>query len=534
MKLSSKSGKFISKPSSKINKELPLIAQIPFDELENPGESVEITPIACKNCSAVLMDVSQVKDDPKIGLFFTCQFCSTVNKLGSLPGYKGGVDVEYLIEKAGTVQDATTIKKGISGELVAAIIDVSGSMGGGKLYAVKHNLVETLKDMKINSGGSTFFLVSFESSVEIFLSPKERAIKISDDEYLHSAEKLAKFVRERTKNINVNPVEKSADDWISQVNKLRSLDMTALGPGLVSGIEIFLAKRASGRILLLTDGLANVGFGRLEGNGIKASRKFYVALAKKCLENNIVVDVVGVGGGNELALDILGKLCDASGGELYFVTREELDETFGALSSRQFVGRDVKVKVFTPESIDVGEISGLSAGVEKAKRLEEILVGSVTRDREALIKFDMKKEIKEEEVPVQVQVEFKDAAGNKKLRVYKTTLKKAKNEDEYTEDYDSTPLTMMKIQNAGQAYGNGNVNEAKQVLMTQKAQYAAMDISMEEKEMSIAYLDDELAQLDEYEDMKSQKAERSFGATMGLKRSRVSSKSKKKELEMRK
>ncbi|MHA1684542.1 MAG: hypothetical protein ACTSUE_26625, partial [Promethearchaeota archaeon] len=346
MKLSSKSGKFISKPSSKINKELPLIAQIPFDELENPGESVEITPIACKNCSAVLMDVSQVKDDPKIGLFFTCQFCSTVNKLGSLPGYKGGVDVEYLIEKAGTVQDATTIKKGISGELVAAIIDVSGSMGGGKLYAVKHNLVETLKDMKINSGGSTFFLVSFESSVEIFLSPKERAIKISDDEYLHSAEKLAKFVRERTKNINVNPVEKSADDWISQVNKLRSLDMTALGPGLVSGIEIFLAKRASGRILLLTDGLANVGFGRLEGNGIKASRKFYVALAKKCLENNIVVDVVGVGGGNELALDILGKLCDASGGELYFVTREELDETFGALSSRQFVGRDVKVKVF--------------------------------------------------------------------------------------------------------------------------------------------------------------------------------------------
>jgi hypothetical protein len=83
-------------------------------------------------------------------------------------------------------------------------------------------------------------------------------------------------------------VEKLGDSWLEQVRALYTKGSTALGPALAAGVFVFLARKASGRILLLTDGLANVGFGRLEGDGAREGRAFYENMAKLCLKSNIV------------------------------------------------------------------------------------------------------------------------------------------------------------------------------------------------------------------------------------------------------
>nr|MDO8116661.1 hypothetical protein [Candidatus Sigynarchaeota archaeon] len=461
----------------------------------------------------------------------------TINKIGSLPpGYAGGNDIEYILAKAQAKETPEAKKAGLKGDLISSIIDISGSMSGGKLEAVKHNLIQSLKDMAVNASRSGFMLIAFESNVEIYFSPQEAALVLSSDEVLHSEEKLKKFIEKDSIKFTISPVESTSKAWISHVGGLYTKGSTALGPALAAGIDIFIQRGIKGRILLLTDGLANVGFGRLEGEGARDSKVLYERLAKQCLEHGIVVDVIGVGGGNELALDILGKLSELTGGELFFVTQEELDSTFGEISSRHFIGKDVRVKVFTPNAVDLKAVSGISSIAKESKRLQEINVGSVTPDREALFEFEVKEKIKVDEVPVQVQVEFNDADGNKKLRVFKTKLKPEKNEDEYKKDYDPRPLSVMKIQEAGDAYGKGDTTAAKGILQSMKANMAnqAAFFAGEEADMSMDILDDELLQIDENEEMKKSKAAKSFSAMAGQKRTRVSYDQKMDEVKKRK
>ncbi|MHA1697783.1 MAG: hypothetical protein ACTSWN_02970 [Promethearchaeota archaeon] len=52
MKLSSENNRILSGPS-KLVKELPLIAQLSFKDLEESRKTVDITPIYCNNCNAV-------------------------------------------------------------------------------------------------------------------------------------------------------------------------------------------------------------------------------------------------------------------------------------------------------------------------------------------------------------------------------------------------------------------------------------------------------------------------------------------------
>lgn len=535
MKLSSKGNVIPSAPSAKVNRDIPLIARLPFSDLAvAPPASIAITPIACQTCGAVLLDTSAVSKDPKLGLCFPCPYCGTVNKIGDLPpGYGSETDVEFILEAGKEPAENATVKAKLEGDLVCAIIDISGSMGGGKLEAVKHNLVQSIKGIAHGSATSAFILVTFESNVELYLSPNEKALRIDKDELLHSVDKLKAFVIKHVEKHAVSTIDKNAGEWVAQVERLTTRDMTALGPGLVTGIASFLAKQNGGRILLLTDGLANVGFGRLEGDGVRESRKLYEDLAKTCMQKAIVVDVIGVGGGNELALDVLGNLSELSGGELFFVSQQELDATFGSLSSRSFVGKDVKVRVFTPAEIEVASISGISSAAKEAKRNEEIPVGSVTADREAYITFDVKKKLEAtREVPVQVQVEYKDpASGARKMRVFKTSLKPG-TEDDYVENYDPSLLSVLKIQEAGEAYSKGDTAAAKSILTQAKDNVMQFSqASSAERLESMSFLDDELVNIASYEEEKQTKAAKSFSAATGQKRSRVSYDMKKREMQ---
>ncbi|MBD3186078.1 hypothetical protein GF325_04540 [Candidatus Bathyarchaeota archaeon] len=87
----------------------------------------------------------------------------------------------------------------------------------------------------------------------------------------------------------------------------------------------------------------------------------------------------------------------------------------------------------------------------------------------------------------------------------------------------------MNIQKAGNAYSKGDVKKAKQVLGEVRAQVAEMDAD-EDVTQSLAFLDDEMEQIAEFEEQKVNRAPKSFSAAMGQKRSRISMKKKLQEL----
>ncbi|WXG41717.1 MAG: VWA domain-containing protein [Candidatus Freyarchaeum deiterrae] len=446
--------------------DLPYVASLSFEDLEKPKEVIVGKPIQCQKCGGVLTDPSSVKKDPKIGTHFKCAFCGAINVVDpkDLPAHLID-DVDFIIEEA---MEIKTTKPALTGDNIVAVIDVSGSMSGGKLEAVKHSLAETIKDLKVNAPQSKFGLIAFESSVYLIDYRGTNALTVTGDD-LYSQEKAAeKFSQAK---YDFEPVEKTAKKWIETVSKLQPMDMTSLGPGLLGGYTL-LKMRSGGRLLLLTDGLANTGFGTLEGASA-TGKNFYKEAAGSCNLSNIIVDVVGVreqSTESQLALKTLGNLALETGGDIYYVTMEEIEKTFADIRGKGYIARNVEVQMFTPPALKLVDATGTAS--ETLKPEEPIRLGGVTSDREIYFEMESAKEIKDEEVSIQAQIQYTDAEGKKHLRVVSKKVQRAKDEKEYVKTYEPEISGAMRVQQAGRAAYQGKQDKAEEIISGYQQQIA--------------------------------------------------------------
>jgi len=540
---------FLDKKPTK--KELyPYLYSIAFKELGKPKKETKNEPIRCKNCEAVFTDTNLIQEDLQKGSYYVCEFCGTINTIDKtkiekkLPN-----DIDFILIEAlkeGSKKEEKITKVDITeGDLYISVIDISGSMSGAKIEAVKKSLVQTLKDFKINSPTTKFVLIAFESSVYYYLRHDQNPFKYHGD-LLFSLEGMKEGLKKSIKKDKfIGSIGEFAEGWIKKVESLRSMDMTALGPALHYAINTFELLNYTGRITLLTDGIANTGIGNLSGTNIGA-KKFYKKMAKLCNQDNIIVDVVGVSGpgdNNEMGLQTLGKLTDNTGGTLYFISSEELEVIFSELRQKNYIGKDVKVKIIVPPSINITNITGAfsSKGVIKGS---EINLGAITEDRELFLELDSPKGLNEnEEVPVQLQVEYLDNNGHKRMRVINDKVKVTTDVNEFKSQYNPKFNVMMSIQRAGSGYYAGKAEESKKRLRSLKrgmlgemSQSGSGGLSIMGNSFSrgVAYLDDELEEIDREERKAAQAPTQSYWAAKGQKRARTSLNMMEKRLKKKK
>lgn len=490
--------------SKKVTEELPLVAAVDAEELESQGvEEVEAAPLQCENCGCVLMDLSRL--EPKGDDYeFTCEFCLTRNSApasrvkpllerpveslepSSPDKPKDQRDLFFVLErikKGKEEADEVVGKKAApSGESFVACIDVSGSMAGGKLEAVKHSLVQTIRDLKVNAENTRFALVTFESAVEAYVTPNDPfAVPEGDDVY--SKRRLLKLAKKILKKVGPpKEVKEFGDAWVKRVSGLRDLGTTALGPAAVISLE--LAKAAAGtggKVFLLTDGLANVGVGRVEGASERNARAFYEELGKDARSAGVVFDVVGVqvtGGGNALALNVVGLLSDLTGGEMFFISPEDVERAFGSATTRRYVARETVMRVFTPREIALAGVTGTWVEEEvTGKPGQPLHLGSLTPDREVFLKFKFvggKAPKRGQRVPFQVQVEYVDANGDRKVRVARHEVEVTGDEEEYKRQLDYSLVANATLQEASQDYAKNAADEARAKVRALKGKLEAI------------------------------------------------------------
>ncbi|MHA2390349.1 MAG: hypothetical protein ACXAEX_00130 [Promethearchaeota archaeon] len=538
--------KFLDEKPSK--KELyPYLYSIAFKELGKPKKETKSEPIKCKNCQAVFTDVDLIQEDPQKGFFYVCEFCGTINTIDkSKIEKKLPNDIDFILIEAlkkGSKKGEQITKLDVTeGELYISVIDISGSMSGAKIEAVKKSLIQTLKDFKINSPLTKYILIAFESSVYYYLNHDKKPFNFSGD-LLFSLEGMKDQMRDViNKKSFLGSIGEFADGWIRKVKDLRSLDMTALGPALYFAIESFNLFNHTGRITLLTDGLANQGIGNLSGTSPGAV-KFYEDMAELCNQHKIIVDVVGVsasGDNNEMGLQTLGKLTDKTGGTLYLISSEELESIFSELRQTRYVGKDVKVKVIVPPSITIKNITGAYSS-KSAFEGSEINLGVITEDRELFLELESAKEtVTTEEVPVQLQVEYVDNEGRKRMRVVNDRVSVTKDENEFKSHYDQKFNVMMNIQSAGGGYYAGKAKESKTRLVNlrdemlgEMKRLKSINMTFAEQEFTegLTFLNDELEEIEMEEKEAVQAPTSSYWATKGQKRARMSINTMKKRME---
>ncbi|MGY5873331.1 MAG: VWA domain-containing protein [Candidatus Thorarchaeota archaeon] len=442
-------------PASKdVMSDIPYVLRVEFGHLAHETTKIVGKPIACHKCNGFLLSTDQIQEDPKVGKHFVCPFCGTLNIIeGEI--VVAGDDTDFVIEPPKDTTETGTDVISTGGKSFLALIDVSGSMSGANLAAVKRSLNTSIDSLAANAPETMFGLIEFESSVLSRNLETGEAIHLPQDSFA-SLDKIMESTKKLLDKIKLVNVGKNTDKLKGHVQALRDQGGTALGPA--AAMAYVIAKhRNVGRIVLLTDGLANEGIGALEGYQVTPANQYYENLGKMFLEVGAAVDVVGISSGAGMELKTLGLLPEATGGQMYFVTPNELDKSLSELAGASMLGRDVEVRLITPPGITIKDASGVSRSVvDTLKKKSESKIGVVGEDHELYFEVVPNREIKESEVPIQVQVSYTDEVGARRVRSLTTKLKVSKNEDEIMATMDPTVGATFVTQKAGEESFSGD------------------------------------------------------------------------------
>ncbi len=439
--------------SKKVLSDIPYVLRVEFGHLAHETTKIVGKPIACHKCNGFLLSLDQIEEDPKVGKHFVCPFCGTLNVIeGEV--VVAGDDTDFVVKPPPDPStDTDTISVG--GRSFLGLIDVSGSMAGANLAAVKRSLNTSIDSLAANAPDTMFGLIEFESSVVARNLESGNPIELPRDSFA-SLKDIMNSTKKLLDEIKLVGVGKNKDKLKKYVQALQDQGGTALGPAV--GMAYVIAKhRNVGRVVLLTDGLANEGIGALEGYQVTPASKYYEDIGKMFLESGTAVDVVGIASGRGMELQTLGLLPEATGGQMYYVTPNELDRSLSELAGASLLGRDVEVRLVTPPGVKIKDASGVSrAVVDQLKKKSKSKIGVVGEDHELYFEIEPEKEIKESEVPIQVQVSYTDEEGARRVRAVTIKLRVTKKEEEIMETLDPTVGATFVTQKAGEESFSGD------------------------------------------------------------------------------
>ncbi|HEX3624085.1 MAG TPA: VWA domain-containing protein [Verrucomicrobiae bacterium] len=247
---------------------------------------------------------------------------------------------------------------------LAVVLDKSGSMTGAKLEKTKQAAMQLVDRL---APDDIFSLVIFSDEAEILVPAQH----VEDKEAL----------KEKIEGIKAN-------------------GSTALYAGVKLGAEQlednFSSKRIN-RVILLSDGLANVG---------PSSPRQLRRLGGDLTERGISVTTIGVG--DDYNEDLMAGLAEASDANYYYVQdTEKLSEIFarelGEL--RGVVARDVRIEVICPEDVKPLGFIGRAEKFENQKAVVNLSQFTGGQDRYLLLRCLVNGDTSE---IAQVNADYKD------------------------------------------------------------------------------------------------------------------------------
>ena len=138
-----------------------------------------------------------------------------------------------------------------------------------------------------------------------------------------------------------------------------------------------------------------------------------------------------------IGLDTIGEMAHMTGGDIYFVTANEIASSFYALSQSDIIAKNVKVRVFIHSSLMLNELSG-EVLFHKKDKFFELEPGAMNPDRRFCCTLNLLEDLSvNQELPFQVQVEYTDLEGKKKIRIYNQKIFVTDKEEEIIENFAS-------------------------------------------------------------------------------------------------
>ncbi|KAK6171244.1 hypothetical protein SNE40_019473 [Patella caerulea] len=458
------------------------VVSVTLNTLKDPSNMHAGDAVKCggTGCKAIMSYLSKLTAGMS-GKVWVCEFCGCNNEVdvedGEIPAVE---DVTFLLE-AGLSTEAA----GPSGQdesIVVFCIDVSGSMcvttevpghvnfrrsatldalgrfnragddqylphqnrnvtNVSRLQAMQAAVDKQLEDLIKDHPNRRVAIIAFNNELLVMGDGSTTDQTIAGSK-LDKLEELEKLGAELTLP---KPIKNTKQILSNKVFDLEEGGATALGPSLV--VALGLASRYSGsKIILCTDGLANVGLGRLDESFTDDPALFYEEMGEKAVEKGVSISVITIKGA-ESKLVQLGKLADLTSGQVNHVDPLRLTEEFSNILADRIIATNVtatfilhKNLVFfdedTEENIIVKNIGNAKMDTEITFKYGKKAGSSTSMTKEAFpasgVQEDgqpnsqklltnpsacLTSDTAPTELPFQLQLEYTDTNGTKALRV---------------------------------------------------------------------------------------------------------------------
>jgi len=137
-----------------------------------------------------------------------------------------------------------------------------------------------------------------------------------------------------------------------------------------------------------------------------------------------MIEIVGVSDScnTSIELESIGEMARLTGGDIYFVDVNELNRTFDALSQTDMLGKKVNVRLILPKNVVLKDSSGDVLFRNENQGLEAHM-GYVNPDRKFCVSLGLINDRPvNEEIPLQVQIEYISMDGKKRKRIYQDKI----------------------------------------------------------------------------------------------------------------
>ncbi|KAM3857524.1 circularly permutated Ras protein 1 [Diretmus argenteus] len=388
------------------------------------------SPVNCGKCRAAWSSLSSIRRN-----LWVCEFCGRENSVdgsdvsgvnGVCDGRRGGVcrDVLYLPNQ--TDDDYQNLED----TLVVFCVDISGSMSvttevtsgislGSQAYisrlqGIQDALQRALESLLQSSPHRRVALVTFNDEVVIYGDGTSTPLSLRDwalVDYDHIWQQGVAYTIPHC-------IAESYHQLTQKVKELIEHGATSLGPAVLASVA--MASRYPGsKVILCTDGRANIGLGEMEQiassfSSSSISPYFYRQLALQAAESGVIVSVMTFEG-TDCRLAEVGRLADTTGGRVNVVNVTTVATVIQSSLMDSVLATGVTATLLAPDGVYFPYDDE-----SNHKLVREI--GNVTEGLEITFQFAVKPESMESflqrgRLPFQLQLSFKTREQQRVIRI---------------------------------------------------------------------------------------------------------------------